>query len=110
MLTRSQEKNADGVSSTVNVNGTPSKKAKKQSADKTDAVNTTGKSTVKTDDLVSNILNTIEKGNADKSVELKGEQKKKPASEKTLLPKKTPQIHIRGQPKSGRPWKEVKQK
>lgn len=110
MLTRSQEKNTEGTNSTANGNGTPSKaKAKKQSADKTDVVNTTAK-VAKSDDLVSNILNTIEKGNADKSVELKGEQKKKPASEKSLLPRKTPQVHIRGQPKSGRPWKEVKQK
>lgn len=110
MLTRSQEKNAETTINTVSVNGTPSKtKAKRQPTNNTEILNTPGK-VAKSDDLVSNILNTIQKSNADQSIDLKGEQKKKPASEKSLLPKKVPQIHIRGKPKSGRPWKDVKQK
>lgn len=70
------------------------------------------------DALVENILKTVQKTKSPNATspgngnQLKGNDKL-PAAEKTKLPKliKNPLPKaIRGQPKSGRPWKDVKQK
>lgn len=64
----------------------------------------------KADALVDNILKSVQASKSPNAAssesgnQLKGNDKL-PASEKTKLPKV-----IRGQPKSGRPWKDVKQK
>lgn len=68
----------------------------------------------KADTLVENILKSVQKiqSPSENGIQLKGNDKL-PASEKTKLPKvpsnAVPKV-IRGQPKSGRPWKDVKQK
>lgn len=65
----------------------------------------------KADALVANLLGSVKKenGTVSKSTELRGNDKQG-AQEKTKLPKKTAPKVIRGLPKSGRPWKDVKQK
>lgn len=106
MLTRSRDKSGDSVPATTDVAKTPSKAKDNKHVEAVSGG--TPSKLAKTDDLVNNILNSIVKKNAE-SNELRGNQKP-PASEKTLLPKKKQQVHVRGQPKSGRPWKEVKEK
>lgn len=108
MLTRSREKNVDSVPATTDVAKTPSK-AKNNKHVEAISGGTPSK-VAKAEDLVNNILNSIVKKNAEKSNELRGNEKKPPAGETTLLPKKKLAVPVRGQPKSGRPWKEVKQK
>lgn len=92
---------------TTTTNNTPVKsieKVFKKSEKKTKSANRS-----KTDLLVSNIISSI-KENTPKAVEPKKvENEVKPAA---AAPKKKPtaNIPVRGKPKSGRPWKEVKQK
>lgn len=57
---------------------------------------------------ITNILNAIKRKNADDSTETPAKQPKVVA--KKPKPKKPVQKIPRGQPKSNRPWKEVKQK
>ena len=57
--------------------------------------------------LVDNLIDSIQKQNDEKTTQ------KLPASQKTLLPKisqKPSEQSVRGKPKSGRPWKSIKQK
>lgn len=106
MRTRNQEKAAEKAANQLNMQKTASTDAKSNAVE---AKKTPSKA-VKADDLVNSILSTIQKTDADQPKADQGKPKKLPSSQKTLLPKVKPQQHIRGQPKSGRPWKEVKQK
>lgn len=110
MQTRSRKiSEAVGETTGVTPKATPAKTTKRVKATSIEETATPSK-VQKADALVENILKSVEKAKSPiiaPSVtgnQLKGNDKL-PSSEKTKLPKV-----VRGQPKSGRPWKDVKQK
>lgn len=107
MQTRSRKlSEAVGDVTGVTQKATPLKNTKRLRTTSTDG---TPSKTQKADALVENILNAASSQNGN---QLKGNEKSS-ASDKIKSPKiatKPVTKVIRGQPKSGRPWKDVKQK
>lgn len=105
MQTRSRKlSEAVGDVAGVTQKATPLKNTKRTRTTSTEGTATPMK-TQKADALVENILHAASSEN--------GNQLNQPASEKIKSPKvatrPVPKV-IRGQPKSGRPWKDVKQR
>lgn len=89
MLTRNQEKKKELLKKDGN-ESTPAKKL------------------AKTENLVDNIVNSIQNKQKENVGVVEDEDKKSPVE--PAIPKRVKQVNIRGKPKSGRPWKDVKQK
>lgn len=110
MQTRSRKiSEVVGEATGVTSKATPTKNTKRTKTTLIEETSTPSK-VQKADALVDNILKSVQAtkspiaASSENGNQLKGNDKL-PASEKTKLPKV-----IRGQPKSGRPWKDVKQK
>lgn len=102
MQTRSKNQGTTGTPvSAVKPVATKRKSQKVEKTESTDSKN------LKTDSLVNNLLKSIEQSNEKEKEEqtTKDKQSKpKPVNKQNL------NAGIRGKPKSGRPWKDVKQK
>lgn len=85
---------------------------KKKRSEETESLVQTKAEVLDTDSLVQNIVNAIQIKNKTNKKSANNEETERLVATPLLEngPKKIKQLHVRGQPKSGRPWKEVKQK